>query len=83
MYTNDKFLLTFNKLDNNKIKARLNNVSSKELTLDNGTIVQSNESIFLEDGIYNVQNDITKSIIVKKGKFDAKIKATEAKKGKK
>ena len=73
MYTNDKFLLTFNKLDNNKIKARLNNVSSKELTLDNGTIVQSNESIFLEDGIYNVQNDITKSIIVKKGKFDAKI----------
>ncbi len=73
MYTNDKFLLTLYKLENGTIKARINNVQEKKSTLDNGTIHQSEDSIFLEDGLYNVEGNISKTINVIKGQFNASI----------
>jgi len=73
MYTNDKFLLTMFKMEDNTIKARLNNVENKKSTLDNGTIHESMESIFLEDGLYNVYNNNKKTILVSKGEFEAAI----------
>ena len=73
MYTNDKYFLTFYKVENNSIYARLNKIDDKTLTLDNGKIHKSFESVFLEDGVYNVQNNISKTIVVTKGTFKSKI----------
>ena len=53
--------------------ARLNKIDDKTLTLDNGKIHKSFESVFLEDGVYNVHNDISKTIVVTKGTFNSKI----------
>ena len=73
MYTNDKFLLTIYKKEDNTIKARLNNVENKKDTLDNGTIHESMESIFLEDGLYSIHNNYKKNILVSNGEFKAAI----------
>lgn len=73
VYTNDKYTLTFYKIENNVIKAKFNNIKDKSIKFDYGSIHESFESEVLKDGFYINPKKQSQSILIKDGKFKARI----------